>query len=139
MENSDLILEESVREWVLSKPAAVEVVSASRGGSPAFLVKPSKAAAITFRLWVSDSGKHVACSFGGGVWWDQAVSLRREEIFQLLNAIALASAGEEVQRLWGKVIGRRGFIQLPSRRLVHTNGICIPGLKWAAEEYESYE
>ena len=139
MESTDSILETIVRKWANSKPARVETTPQKSGSPPVFVVVPNNPAAISVRLWVSDSGTHVALSFGLGSWWDEAVPLDEKSVNSLLDALSSASAGEEIRSLFGRTIGHRGFVHLQSGvRLESIQSLGLPWLKWHAVVYEAY-
>ena len=145
MDPLDRALEGIVREWVAynaADRATVRVKPAKRGGPPSIEVTPRNPAAITTTLWVADDGAHVAFWIGGGSWWADHVALDREAVGDLLSAVSAARAGEEVRRVRGRVVARRGYVELaPEHRL--TCGelsilALIPGIKWEPVVYQPY-
>jgi hypothetical protein len=141
----DYTLESIIREWVASNAAdkaSVSVKPTTRGGPPAFEVKPHNPAAITITLWVADDGAHVAFWIGAGSAWPDQVALEGESIGELLSAVAAARAGEEVRRVHGEIVARKGCVELaPRRRLTYGElGMLklVPGLKWESIVYQSY-
>ena len=135
---SDELLEASVRDWAATQAVTIRVMPETRGGSQAIQVTPSKVGAVAVCLWVSDDGEHVACSIGGGSWWDQAVPLEKEHILKLLSTVAAGDAWEELRRFGSWVVSRRGFIDLPGNRLTYGHLFSLPGLTWKAEPHEPY-
>ena len=145
MEPSDRELESIIREWVASNAAdkaSVRVKPATRGGPPSIEVKPRNPAAITIRLWVADDGAHVAFWIGAGSTWADHVELDRESIGELLSAVAGARAGEEVRRVRGEIVARKGYVELaPGRRLTYGELAMlklVPGLEWESIVYQAY-
>jgi hypothetical protein len=141
----DHTLESIIREWVASNAAdkaSIRVKPATRGGSPSIEVKPHNPAAITITLWVADDGAHVAFWMGAGSSWPDQVALERESIGELLLAVAAARAGEEVRRVRGEIVARKGYVELaPGRRLTYGELAMLkllPGLKWEQLVYQPY-
>jgi hypothetical protein len=145
MDPLDHTLETIVREWVASNAAdraTVRVKTAKRGGPPSIEVMPRNAAAITTTLWVADDGAHVAFWIGGGSSWADHVALDRESVGELLSAVIAARAGEEVRRVRGRVVARKGYVELaPERRLTYGELsvlALLPGIKWERVVYQPY-
>ena len=145
MHDLDHTLESIIRDWVASNAAdkaSVRVKPATRGGPPSIEVKPNNPAAITITLWVADDGAHVAFWIGAGSEWPDHVPLERESIGELLSAVAAARAGEEVRRVRGEIVARKGFVELaPGRRLTYGELAMlklVPGLKWESIVYQAY-
>lgn len=145
MDRLDRELESIVRDWVTANAAdraTVRIKPAQRGGPPSIEVAPRNPAAIPITLWVADDGDHVAFRIGGGSWWPDAVALDRTAIASLLAAVSAARAGEAVRRVRGRVVARKGYVDLePEGRLTYGQlGIMAlaPGLKWRPVHYEPY-
>jgi hypothetical protein len=134
----DQLLEDTVREWASTKPVSIGVIPEGRGGPQAVEVTPQNSRALSVRLWVADDAQHVACGIGAASWWNRAVPLERDAILQLLAAVAGGAAWEEVQHLGKHIVGRRGCIQLPSKRLSFRSLIVIPGIRWRRAPHEAY-
>jgi|SRR5215470_5826759 len=134
----DELLENIVRDWAKSQPVEVSVALATKGGSRLVRIEPKNVQAVSVSLWVADDGAHAACSIGGGSWWDRAVSLERDSIVELLSAVADGKAWEEVRRLGVHIVGRRGYIELPSRRLTYGQFFGVPGIEWQEESHQPY-
>ena len=145
MEPSDQTLESIIREWVASNAAGranVRVKPSTRGGPPSIEVKPLNPAAITITLWVADDGTHVAFWIGGGSSWPDHVALESESVGELLSAVTAARAGEEIRRVGGRVVARKGYVELaPERRLTYGEIsilALVPGIKWEPVVYQAY-
>ena len=145
MDPLDSRLDSIVREWVASNAAdraTVRLSPAKRGGPPAVEVTPRNPAAITLRLWVADDGAHVAFSIGGGSWWSDHVALEQQSIGDLLSAVVAARAGEAVRRVQGRVVARKGYVDLaPDNRLQYGQlniMALIPGIAWEPVVYQPY-
>ncbi|MDP3859862.1 MAG: hypothetical protein Q8Q73_19040 [Stagnimonas sp.] len=138
MDVSDQLLEQVVREWAASQRVTVSVVGATTGGPQRVDLRPTNPASIPMRLWVADDGQHAAISIGVGSWWDRAVPLDKQSITELLSAVAAGRAGEDIRKIGRHVLGRRGYIQLPSGRLEDGHLLGIPGLRWQQVPYEPY-
>lgn len=141
----DHMLETIIREWVASNAAdkaSVRVKPATRGGPPSFEVKPHNPSAITITLWVADDGDHVAFWIGAGSWWPDQVALERESIGELLSAVAAARASEEVRRVRGEIVARKGYVELPQGRRLTYGELAmlklLPWLKWELIVYQAY-
>ena len=134
----DQLLEDTVREWSSNKRVRIAVIPEGRGGPQVVEVLPHNVRSVSLRLWVADDAQNVACSIGGGSWWDPAVALECEAIVQLLEAVKRGAAWEEVQSVGKHVLGRRGCIRLHSKRLSYGWPIGFPGIKWRQEPHEAY-
>ena len=145
MDPLDETLERIVRDWVESEAAGradIEVKPATPGGPPAFTVRPRSSAALPITLWVADDGAHIGFSIGGGSWWSDHVVLDRESVRELLGTVAGGRAGEEVRRVGGRILARRGFVELAPERCLTYGQISLfawlPGLKWDRIVYQPY-
>jgi hypothetical protein len=145
MDGLDQRLEDMIREWIVSDArglADVLVKPATIGGPPALEVRPRNAGALTITLWVADDGAHIGFGIGGGSWWADHVPLKEESVRELLSAVAAARAGEEVRRLGRRIVARRGYVELASKRRLTYREISVfallPGLRWEPLIYEPY-
>jgi hypothetical protein len=145
MNSLDQTLENIVRDWLASNAtgrADMTVRPATRGGPPAFEVQPRNTAALPITVWVADDGAHVAFSIGGGSWWPDHVALEKESVREVLSAVFAAQAGEEVRRVRGRIVARRGYVELgPGRQLTYREmGLfaVLPGFKWESIVYQAY-
>jgi hypothetical protein len=139
MDAGDQLLDQIVREWAASQRASVSALPGSAGGPPGIAVKPANPASAPMRLWVADDGKHVALSIGGGSWWERAALLDKQSIVELLSAVATGHAKEEIRKIGGHIVGRRGQVQLPAGKVLQYGQLFgIPGLKWHQVAYEPY-
>ena len=64
--------------------------------------------------------------------------LKRESILELLSAVAAGAAWEELRRVGTYIVGRRGYIDLPSGRLTYGQLLTVPGLKWQSERHDPH-
>ncbi len=142
----DETLERILREWVESDAAGradIEVEPAAPEESPPrFKVKPRSSAALPITLWVADDGAHIGFSIGGGSWWSDHIVLDRKSVRELLGTVAAGRAGEEVRRVGGCIVARRGYVELgPEHRLTYgqlSPFAWLPGLKWERIVYQPY-
>jgi hypothetical protein len=145
MDSLDSRLESIVRDWMASNAtdrATVRLSPAKRGGPPAVEVAPRNPAAMKLLLWVADDGAHVAFSIGGGSWWADHVALEQKSIGELLSAVVAGRAGEAVRRVRGRVVARKGYVDLaPDHRLQYGQlsiMALIPGIAWEPVVYQPY-
>jgi hypothetical protein len=145
MDDLDQTLENIVRDWVASDAqgrADIVVNPAARGGPATVEVQPRNPAALRIALWVADDGAHIGFSIGGGSWWADHVPLERESVREVLSAVAEARAGEAVRRLGGRIIARRGYIELGLERRLKYGQLnplsIVPGLRWEPVVYQPY-
>lgn len=138
MHDSDVLLENIVRSWAIAKDVEISINPETQGGPRTVAVEPLKCGALPVNLWISDDGEHVACSIGKGSWWDQVAPLNSYAIQGLLSAISSGKAWEEVQRVGGYTVSRRGYIEMEERKLTYQYGFFIPWLNWVTESHEQY-
>ena len=145
MQASDILLEQIVRRWVASYDpplAAVGTRPESRGGPSSLQISPTNREAAPVSLWISDDDAHVSISVGHGLWWDGAVPLKEFSLRRLLEVIAAGNVREDVRKLFGRVVARRGTVGDPSTVYLVYGQLnpfsIIPGLQWHAIEYKPY-